>query len=123
MKIFGEEYGFMLTVGASAAIADLCPDGDLNRMNEVLSGRLSRTIDFTAEFIAVMAKGYDDARRYAGEEITHKPLTAEMVKALPSEAFQEVQSAALAAFREDTKTTVEVAPSKKEEKRQEKELT
>ena len=27
MKIFGEEYGFALTVGASAEIADLCPDG------------------------------------------------------------------------------------------------
>lgn len=120
MKIFGDEYGFALTVGASAAIADLCPDGDLNRMNEVLSGRLSKTIDFTASFIAAMAKGYDDSKRYAGEEITHKPLTAEMVKALPSNTFQEVQAAALAAFSEDTKTTVEVAPSKKEENRQEK---
>ena len=115
MKIYGEEYGFMLTVGASAAIADLCPDGDLNRMNEVLSGRLSKTIDFTASFIAAMAKGFDDAKRYAGEEVTHKPLTAEMVKSLPSDAFQKVQAAALAAFAEDTKTSVEVAPSKKKE--------
>ena len=123
MEIFGEEYGFMLTVGASAAIADLCPDGDLNRMNEVLAGRMSQTIDFTASFIAAMAKGFDDAKRFAGEEITHKPLTAEMVKALPSNVFQNVQSAALTAFREDTKSTVEVAPSKKEEKRQAKAST
>lgn len=121
MNIFGEEYGFSLTVGASAAIADLCPDGDLNRMNEVLSGRLSNTINFTASFIAAMAKGFDDARRYAGEEVTHKPLTADMVLALPGDVFGEVQNAALAAFREDTKTTVEVEPSKKEENRQVKE--
>lgn len=119
MKIFGEEYGFTLTIGASAAIADLCPDGDLTRMNEVLSGRMSQTIDFTAAFIAAMAKGFDDAKRYEGEEITHRPLTVDMVKALPSDAFQEVQAAALAAFQEDTKTTVEVAPSKKEGTRQE----
>lgn len=115
MVIFGEEYGFMLTVGASAAIADLCPDGDLNRMGDVLQGKFSDTIFFTAHFIEAMAKGFDDAKRYAGEEITHKPLTAEMVMALPSDVFKEVQSAALASFRGDTKTTVEVAPSKKKE--------
>lgn len=121
MVIFGEEYGFMLTVGASAAIADLCPDGDLNRMSEVLEGRISNAINFTASFIEAMAKGFDDAKRYAGEEITHRPLTADMVKALPSEVFKEVQAAALASFRGDTETTVEVAPPKKEESRQEKE--
>ena len=115
MVIFGEEYGFMLTVGASAAIADLCPDGDLNRMGEVLEGRVSNTINFTASFIEAMAKGFDDAKRYAGEEVTHRPLTADMVKALPSDVFKELQSAALASFRGDTKATVEVEPSKKEE--------
>lgn len=116
MKIYGEEYGFMLTVGASAKIADLCPDGDLTRMSELLEGRFSQTVNFTAAFIEAMAAGFDDAKRYAGEEVTHKPLTADMVKALPSDVFKEVQSAALAAFRGDTKATVEVAtPKKKEE--------
>ena len=115
MKIFDEDYGFMLTVGASAEIADLCPDGDLNRMNELLQGRFSQTINFTAKFIQAMAKGFDDAKRFAGEEVTHKPLTAEMVLALPSNVFKDVQAAALAAFRGDTETTVEVAPSKKRE--------
>ena len=115
MKIFDEEYGFMLTVGASAEIADLCPDGDLNRMGEVLQGRFSQTINFTASFIEAMAKGFDDAERFAGHSVTHKPLTADMLKALPSNVFKDVQAAALAAFRGDTETTVEVAPSKKEE--------
>ena len=123
MKIFGEDYGFALTVGASAKIADLCPDGDLTRIAEVLEGSYSKTVNFTASFIEAMAKGFDDARRYAGEEITHKPLTADMVLALPSDVFKEVQDAALASFRGDTETTVEVAPPKKVGNRQEKELT
>lgn len=113
MKIFGNEYGFMLTVGASAAIADLCPDGDLNKINEVLQGKFSDTINFTASFIVAMAKGFDDAERYAGKEVTHPPLTVEMVKALPSDVFKEVQSAAISSFKADTETSVEVAPSKK----------
>ena len=115
MKIFEEEYGFALTVGASAEIADMCPDGDLNRMGELLEGRFSETVNFTASFIAAMAKGFDDARRFSGEQVTHKPLTKEMVLALPSNAFKEVQNAALAAFKGDTETTMEVAPSKKRE--------
>lgn len=122
MKIFGEDYGFMLTIGASAAIADLCPDGDLSRMNELLEGKFSDTAKFMASFVEAMAKGFDDAKRYAGEEITHKPLTAEMVMALPGDVFKEVQAAALASFRGDTEQKVEVAPSKKKESN-EKELT
>lgn len=115
MKIFDDDYGFMLTVGASAEIADLCPDGDLNRMGELLEGRFSETVNFTAAFVVAMAKGFDDARRFSGEEVTHKPLTKEMMLALPSNVFKEVQNAALAAFKGDTETTVEVAPSKKRE--------
>lgn len=115
MKIFDDEYGFLLTVGASAEIADLCPDGDLNRMGELLEGRFSETVNFTASFIVAMAKGFDDARRFSGQEVTHKPLTKEMLLSLPSNAFRDIQNAALAAFKGDTETTVEVAPSKKRE--------
>ena len=123
MVIFGEEYGFLLTIGASAAIAELCPDGDLARIQEVLDEtKLSQVINFTAHLCEAMAKGFDDAKRYAGEEVTHRPLTADMVLALPKDDFRDVQAAAIAAFRGDTKTTVEVAPSKKKES-QEKELT
>ena len=123
MVIFGEDYGFLLTIGASAAIADLCPDGDLSRIEEVLDEKkLSQVINFTAHLCEAMAKGFDDAKRYAGEEVTHKPLTAEMVLALPKDDFKDVQAAAVAAFRGGTETTVEVAPSKKKEN-QEEELT
>ena len=121
MVIFGEDYGFMLTVGASAAISDLCPDGDLTKIGDLLEGKTGDVIRFTAQFIVEMAKGFDDAKRFAGEEITHRPLTIEMVMALPSDVFKEAQAAAISAFRGDTKTTVEVAPPKKEENRQEKE--
>lgn len=115
MKIFGQEYGFLLTVGASAEIADLCPDGDLSKIGDMLNGKFSDIINFTASFVAEMAKGYDEAERYSGRPVDHAPLTPEMVKALPSSAMKEVQDAALAAFRADMKTTVEVAPSKKKE--------
>ena len=115
MEIFGEEYGFLLTVGASAEIADLCPDGDMKRIGEVLSGKMSDTIRFTASLIVALSKGFDDAKRFAGEEVTHKPLTVEMLLSLSSDIFKEVQDAAIAAYKAGTETTVQVAPSKKKE--------
>lgn len=115
MKIFGEEYGFMLTVGASAEIAKLCPDGDLNRMNEVIGGNFADAVTFSAKFIVAMANGYDDAKRFAGETVTHKPLTLDMVMALPGSEFAEVQTAALAAFGEDLNPSVEIDSKKKTE--------
>lgn len=114
MKIYGEEYGFALTVGASAEIADLCPDGDLNRIGEVLEGRFSETVNFNAKFIVAMSKGYDDAKKYSGEPLDHRPLTVEMILSLPQKQFIEVQDYALACFTADNKTTVEVEPPKKE---------
>lgn len=32
MQIYGREVGFRFTVGASAKISDLCPDGDITRL-------------------------------------------------------------------------------------------
>ena len=116
MVIFGEEYGFLLTIGASAEIAELCPDGDMSRIEEVLDEKKpSHVINFTAHLCEAMAKGFDDAKRFRGEQVTHKPLTAEMVLVLQKDEFKDVQAAAIAAFRGDTETTVEVAPSKKKE--------
>jgi hypothetical protein len=115
MKIFGEEYGFALTVGASAEIAELCPDGDLTRIGELLGGRYANMMNAAAAFVVAMATGYDNLHRYSGEEITHPPLTVEMLKALPSKEFTEVQSAAMACFAADSKPTVEVAESKKKD--------
>lgn len=115
MKIYGEEYGFMLTVGSSAEVSDLCPDGDLTRIGEMLNGKYSDMVKFVSKFVEAMARGYDNHCRFNGEEITHKPLTAEMVLSLQSKELKEVQAAALKAFNADTKTTVEVEPSKKKE--------
>ena len=74
MEIFGEEYGFKLTIGASAAIAELCPDGDLARIEEVLDEkRVAKVINFTASFIEAMAKdigpriGIDGEAQYRRE--------------------------------------------------------
>ena len=115
MKIYGEEYGMMLTIGATDEIGKFCPDGDFTRIGELLDQKYSDMINAVAKFIVALSKGYDDNKRFSGEEVTHKPLTVEMVKALPVSFFKEAQAEAFATFSADSKTTVEVAPSKKKE--------
>lgn len=115
MEIFGHEYGFLLTVGASAEVAELCPGGDLAKIGEALSGRFADTVEVTSRFVVAMAAGYDAARAFAGEPVEHPPLTVEMLKALSFAKFKEVQAAAMASFRGDTAPSVELEPSKKKE--------
>lgn len=114
MEIFGHEYGFLLTVGASAKVSDLCPGGDLTRIGEAFgASSFGSTIRFVAEFIAALAKGYDDAERFAGRPVDHPPLTAEMVLALPSSEFNAARQEAMSAFGGSMKGSVEAEPSKK----------
>ena len=115
MNIFGNEYGFMLTVGASEEISELCPDGDLSRLGEVLQGSYSQTIGTVTKMLLAMSRAYDLNRAFEGHPQDHPELTANMLKALPQDKFLEAQGEAMAAFRNDTKTTVEVEPSKKKE--------
>lgn len=116
MNIFGHEYGFALTVGASSEIADLCPDGDLSRISEILStDSFSSSAKAGAGIAVAMAKAYDEIKKFSGETVDHTPLTVEMVFALTQPEFMAVMGEALSAFGADVKQTVEVEPSKKKE--------
>lgn len=116
MKIYGQDYEFLLTVSASAKIADLCPDHDLSRLGEVMSGPYSEIMVAAATIVVAMAEGYDRNARRSGCEVTHEPLTVDALLDLPAPEFKAIQMAAMEAFRADIKPTVEVAPGKKKEK-------
>lgn len=116
MKLFGYEYDFALTVGASAQIADMCPDGDLSRIGEVLSGNnFSETAKNGAEIVAVMANAADAVKRFEGVSVDHPALTVEMLFALSQADFMAAMTEAMSAFGRDSKPTIEVEPSKKKE--------
>lgn len=113
MKIHGKERKFMLTVGASAEIADLCPDGDLAKLPKLLEGRYSAITKATAKIIAALNKGYEDARAFEAEGYEADPLTVAEIMTLSPAELKELQDEALAAFVADKQPTVEVKPAKK----------
>lgn len=122
MQIYGREVGFRFTVGASAKISDLCPDGDITRLGEVLEGNYGKVVRDTAAIIVAMSEGYATALAFetfgradiGGDWIPPRPLTVDEVLSLRESEFIRLQQAALAAWTEDSKPTVEVEPEKKE---------
>ena len=122
MQIYGREVGFRFTVGASAKISDLCPDGDIGRLREVLEGGYGKVVRDTAAIIVAMSEGCATALAFetfgrsdiGGDWIPPRPLTVDEVLSLRESEFFQLQQAALAAWTEDSKPTVEVEPEKKE---------
>ena len=56
MIIFGKERGFSFTVGASVEIAEMCPDGDLTKIEKFLSGKYGRVTRNGAKLIIELNK-------------------------------------------------------------------
>ncbi len=114
MQIYGREVGFRFTVGASAKISDLCPDGDITRLGEVLEGQYGQVTRDTAAIMAALSEGYEQARSFEVPGREPDPLTVDELFSLRPSEFNALQQAALAAWAEDSKPTVEVEPEKKE---------
>lgn len=115
MIIFGKERGFRFTVGASVEIAEMCPDGDLTKIEKFLSGKYGRVTRNGAKLIIELNKAYEMQRSFEDETYKPEPLTMAQLMALSAEQFTALMSEAMAAFEAGRKTTVEVEPSKKNE--------
>ncbi len=114
MQVYGREVGFRFTVGASAQISDLCPEGDIQRLGELLDGAYGQVSRDTAAIIVALSEGDEQARRFEDPGYKPRPLTVEEVMSLRPAEFMELQKAAMAAWAADKETTVEVEPEKKD---------
>ena len=114
MVVFGKERGFLMTVGASAAIAKMCPDGRLENWTKMLaSGDDASTIENRAKLICVLNDGYEQNRHFSDSSYKAEPLTVEAVLALPSKTFIGLLGEALKATNPDRE--IESKPLKKNE--------
>ena len=75
MIIFGKERGFSFTVGASVEIAEMCPDGDLTKIEKFLSGKYGRVTRNGAKLIIELNKAYEMQRSFEDETYKPEPLT------------------------------------------------
>lgn len=115
MVINGKEHGFLLTIGASAEISKICPQGDLSRLGEVFNRSYAEQINATAKLVEAMSRGYENQKHY--EDPTYEPdvLTADEIMTLDTATFQALTHEVMQKFGTDQKPTVETEESKKKE--------
>lgn len=108
MELYGRDYGFKLTVGGMADIADLCPDGDITKIQSLFDGRYSKITKKGIAFICILSTGYEEARGFEDPDYKPTPLTPALVRSLAPAEFAALQKEAMAAFGQDAKPSVEV---------------
>lgn len=115
MEIHGREIGFRRTVGANCEIAELCPNGDLTKIDEVLTGdNYAKSINLAAGAMLALNKWFEEAQCFDDPEHKKNPLTMAEIMMLEPEDFNALWADALKAWTEDAKTTVEAeAPKEK----------
>ena len=117
MIIHGKERKFLLTVQASIDVAEMCPDGDLSRIGEVLSvdSKLPKSMRMIAKMIAAMSRGFESNRKYEEAGYEPDPLTVDEIMALPMQTLKELQDEALQAFKSSVEPKIELKESKKKD--------
>lgn len=110
MIINGKERKFFLTVGASCAIAELCPDGDIANIGELFTGRYSKNMTTIAKFVQAMNRGYEE--RFHADAEKPDVVTVRELMSLTMDEFRQAEAEAFSAYSGDSKTTVELTDPK-----------
>ena len=112
MIVHGKDRAFRLTVGASLAIANLCPDGDLERLDEALTGTYAKIVNTAVSVVLALQAGAEDARALDDPTYTPDYMTAAELLSLDPAEFKAVQQAAILAYNGDITPSIEVDSKK-----------
>ncbi|MBQ7563918.1 MAG: hypothetical protein IJT16_08010 [Lachnospiraceae bacterium] len=115
MQIYGREVKFLRTVAGNCKIADICPDGDINKAGMLFEGSYQKSQVTAAKFICIMAEGYELNRKFNDPSYEPFILTQEMIMNLPDEDFGKAFDEALKSYAGE-KATVEAEPVKTKKK-------
>lgn len=113
MEINGREIKFLRTVKATADLAKLCPDGDLERMSELFSGDLPTTLETGAKIIHFLNEGYEMNRHFMDRSYQPKILGVDEIMYLDDQTYTKLMESAMKGLGVGTETMIEVAESKK----------
>lgn len=115
MKVYGREIGFLRTVKATSEIAKMCPDGNIERLGELLGGDLATTLETGAKIIHYLNEGYEMNRHFMDRSYQTQILGVDEIMCLDDATFTELMKSAMAGIGNGAETTIEVEPTKKKE--------
>ena len=106
----------MLTVGASADIAELCPNGDMSKVGEVIAqASYAEQIKLTLKMAIAMNRGYEENKAFEIEGYKEDVLTEKELRTLKPAELEALSNEILAAYKGDMEPSIEVEPEKKTE--------
>lgn len=114
MEIKGREIKFLRTVKSTCDIEDLCPNHDINRFPELMSGSVKTVNTTVAKLIHILNEGYEMNRQMNEEGYKANVLTEEEILYLDDATFTKLAEDMMQAFN-GQKPTVETEDSKKNE--------
>jgi hypothetical protein len=109
MELNGREVGFKYSMRAAKMFADFCPDRNISRIGEALSGESGNIVDNQAAFIVALNMAYCKSIDHRDEGL--QPITVDELLDLEQDEFQDVFLAAAACMDKEKKTTVETKPA------------
>ena len=118
MKIRNREVKFLRTVEATCEIASLCPDKDIERIDELFSGNLPTTLETGAKIIHYLNKGYEKNKSFDDPNYVPNPISLEEIMCLDDKTFTALMQSAMQGMGVGAETTVE---TEKDTKKKEKE--
>ena len=118
MIYLGAEYKFRFSVGAQIEIAKLCPDGDITKLRETLTGDPERMYKMAAKMATAMNRAYIINERFESgvpmkdwEPI--EPMPEELVMNMDPDQFRELFNELIATYSGQGKQTQSVESAQK----------
>ena len=113
MELNGREIRFRRTVYANCKIAEMSPNHDINRINDIFKASDTMVqLDFAMGFIIAMNEGYEKAKAFNEPGYEPHPITREELEFCDVDQLNDLFTEAEEAFRADGKVCVETEPRK-----------
>jgi len=118
MKIRGREINFLRTVKTTSDISKLCPDGNIERVEELFAGTIADTLENGAKIIHFLNEGYEKNKKLDDPSYEPKIISVEEIMLLDEKTFEALLKSAFESFNVGAETTIELEDSKKKEMNQ-----
>lgn len=113
MILHDKERRFKFTVNTAIEIAKICPDNNIERLGEVISGGdFTKTLPDICRFIIAMNHGYESAAKYEDPSHEIDVITMDELLNTEFEDIMKVLDAAMSVYENDSKREIKTEASK-----------